>query len=56
MRRYLEEKIVDTNLLFTADKYNIVGLVEVCNAYLKSNLSVENCLDILLSAHLMNQK
>ena len=52
----VEEKVVDTNLLFAADKYNIAGLVEVCNEYLKSNLSVENCLDILLSAHLMNQK
>ena len=52
----VEEKVVDTNLLFAADKYNIAGLVEVCNEYLKSNLSVENCLDVLLSAHLMNQK
>ena len=30
--------------------------LKVCNEYLKSNLSVENCLDVLLSAHLMNQK
>ena len=52
----VEEKVVDTNLLFAADKYNIAGLVEVCNEYLKSNLSVENCLYVLLSAHLMNQK
>ena len=52
----VEEKLVDTNLLFAADKYNIAGLVKVCNEYLKSNLSVENCLDVLLSAHLMNQK
>ena len=52
----VEEKVVDTNLLFAADKYNIAGLVKVCNEYLKSNLSVENCLDVLLSAHLMNQK
>ena len=52
----VEEKVVDTNLLFAADKYNIAGLVEVCNEYLKSNLSVENCLDVLLSADFINQK
>lgn len=52
----VKEKEIDTNLLFAADKYNVAGLVKVCNEYLKSNLSVENCLDVLLSAHLMNQK
>ncbi len=37
-------------------KYNIAGLVNVCNERLKSNLSVENCLDVLLCAHQTNQK
>ena len=52
----VKERSINTNLLFVADKYNIAGLVEVCNEYLKSNLSVDNCLDVLLSAHLINQK
>ena len=52
----VKEKSVDTNLLFAADKYNIDGLVKVCNQRLISNVSVDNCLDVLLSAHLINQK
>ena len=52
----VKEKSVDTNLLFAADKYNIDGLVKVCNQRLISNISVDNCLDVLLSAHLINQK
>ena len=52
----VKEKSINTNLLFAADKYNIAGLLEICNEHLKSNLSVEKCLDVLLCAHQTNQK
>ena len=55
-------KIVEENemnngaLLRAAHKYNNVELIKYCTEYLKRNLSVENAFDILLSAHLTDQK
>ena len=51
-------KIIEENgaLLRAADKFNNVELIEYCTEYLKRNLSVENVMDILVSAKLTNQK
>ena len=55
-------KIVEENemnngaLLRAAHKHNIVELKKYCSEYLKRNLFVENALDILVSAHLIDQK
>ena len=47
--------LINTKLLFAADKYNIGKLVETCIQHLKSNISEENALDILLTADLTNK-
>ena len=55
-------KIVEENemnngaLLRAAHKYNNVELIEYCTEYLKRNLSVENANDILVSAHMTDQR
>jgi hypothetical protein len=51
-----DTKSVDTNLLFAAEKYNVLGLLKLCVEHLKASLSIDNVLDILLCAHLTNQK
>ena len=51
-----DTKLVDTNLLFAAEKYNIPGLLKLCVKQLKASLSMDNVLDILLSAHHTNQE
>ena len=51
-----DTKMINTELLHAAEKYNIPELLEVCTDYLKQNLSFENALDVLVSAHLTNQK
>ena len=43
-----DDKLINPNLLFAADKYNIAKLVKICIQHLKTNLSKENALDILL--------
>ena len=43
-----DDKLINPNLLFAADKYNIAKLVKICILHLKTNLSKENALDILL--------
>ena len=49
-------KMINTDLLRVADKYEAVGLMDMCAKYLESNLSLENALDILTAAELTNQK
>ena len=49
----VQEKLINTYLLFIADKYNVDSLVKVCKDHLKSDLSTENCLDILFAAHVI---
>ena len=48
-----DAKLVDTNLMFAAEKYNVPGLLKLCVKHLKASLSMDNVLDILLSAHLI---
>ena len=40
---------INCELLIAADKYNILGLLDVCAGYLEENLSLENGLDIMIS-------
>ena len=49
-------KMINTDLLFAADKYNIPGLLDQCCKYLKATLSLQNALDILVLAEFTNQK
>ena len=51
-----ETKLINAKLLCAADKYNLIGLMGVCTEYLKKNLCFENAVDVLVAAHLTNQK
>ena len=51
-----DTKLVNTNLLFAAEKYYVPGLLKLCVQHLKASLSIDNVLDILLCAHLTNQE
>ena len=52
----LEEKMINSDLLRLAEKYNIKSLVDFCVKYLEENLTLENALDILVTSHLTNQQ
>ena len=47
---------ISIELLMLADKYNIRGLLDECSKYFESNLSLENALDVLVTAEITNQK
>ena len=51
-----DKKKVTANLLRAAEKYNITGLVEFCIDHFMSNFSLDDVLDVLVVAHLINQK
>ena len=48
-------EMINTDLLRAADKYEAIGLMDMCAKYLESNISLDNALDILVSAELTNQ-
>jgi hypothetical protein len=48
-------KMINTDLLLAADKYNIQGLLDECCKYFESKLSLQNALDILVLAETTNQ-
>jgi hypothetical protein len=51
-----DNKMINTDLMIVADKYNFKGLLDFCTKYLESNLSDENVLDVLVKAELVGQK
>merc|ERR1719483_1964020 len=51
-----DNKLINTKLLYAADKYNVSGLVGMCVTFLKCNLSVDNALEILVASHHLNQE
>jgi hypothetical protein len=51
-----DELKINIDLLLAADKYKILGLIDVCAVYLEANLSLEIGLDVMISAYLTNQK
>jgi len=50
------QKLINTKLLYAADKYNVSGLVEICATFLKSNLSVDNALEVMVASYHLNQQ
>ena len=51
-----EKNKITAHLLRAADKYNIGDLVEFCIQHFKLNFSSDTVLDILVLAHLMDEK
>ena len=51
----IDESKIDVELLKVADKYLMNNLVAKCVEFFKSNLTLENALDIMLVAYQMNQ-
>ena len=51
-----DTKMINAKLLRAAHKYNVPELMDFCTDYLKKNLSFENATDVLVSAHLTDQK
>ena len=51
----MDESKIDSELLQAADKYLMTGLVTICVKYLKSNLTLENALDVMIIAYQINQ-
>ena len=51
-----DTKMINTDLLIAADKYMVKSLLDLCVKYLKLNLSLENALDVLVTAEFLNQK
>ena len=51
-----DEKMIHSDLLRLAEKYNIINLVDFCAKYLEENLSLENALDVLYASHSTNKK
>ena len=43
-----DNKMINTDLMIAADKYNVKELLDFCTKYLESNLSDENALDVLV--------
>jgi len=51
-----DTKMINAKLLRAAHKYNVPELLDFCSDYLKNNLSFENATDVLVSAHLTDQR
>ena len=51
----MEKLNIDPELLQAADKFLMVDLVAICVEHLKSNLTLENALDVLIVAYQTNQ-
>ena len=51
-----DETKINSELLLAADRYKILGLMYVSAVYLEANLSLENGLDVMISAYITNQK
>ena len=51
-----DNKMINADLMIASDKFLVKGLLDFCTRFLESNLSVENALDVLIKAELVNQK
>ena len=45
---------INVDLLKVADRYNIQSLFDICITHLKNNVTVENAMEILVGAYLVN--
>ena len=52
----LDYEMINTDLLLAADKYIVKSLLDKCARYFELNLSLENALDVLVTAEITNQK
>ena len=52
----LDKKLINSELLFLADKYNVEDLIAICVEHLTLNLCHENALDVFLTSHLTSQE
>merc|ERR1719266_2928780 len=52
----LDPTKITGSLLMAAEKYEVLDLVSYCVKTLKENLNEENVIDVMISAHLVNQK
>ena len=53
---FVDKKKINSDLLKTADKYLVGGLVDVCVLHLSTNLTCKNALDVMVAAYQTNQK
>ena len=51
----LDKSDIDCELLQTANKFLMEDLVDICIEHLKSNLNLENALDVLIVAYQIDQ-
>ena len=51
-----DEEMINIELLYAAEKYNITQLLEDCSEYLKRNLTDKNALDVVVAAYHTKQK
>ena len=51
----MEESKINSELLQAADKFLMECLVDICVNHLKSNLTLENALDVMIVAYQINQ-
>ena len=52
----LDDKKINEELLITATKYEVLGLVWICLNHLKENLNVHNAVNILIASYLVDHK
>ena len=52
----LDYEMINTDLLLAADKYIVKSLLDKCARYFELNLSLQNALDVLVTAEITNQK
>ena len=48
--------MINPDILVAADKYIVKGLLDECSKYFEANLSLQNALDVLVTAEFTNQK
>ena len=54
--KFRDIKMINPELLVAADKYMVSGLFDECSKYFQRNLSVQNALDVLVTAEMTNQR
>ena len=54
--KFKDIKMINPELLVAADKYIVSGLFDECSKYFQSNLSLQNALDVLVTAEMTNQR
>ena len=54
--KFKDIKMINPELLVAADKYIVSGLFHECSKYFQSNLSLQNALDVLVTAEMTHQR